>query len=154
MQFKDLANISDLDGPYQTAGLSYSQPSARSTANRLRRSRQNLGSYRHDLLVAMRLVNNIDKEIIQAEWENWLFDENVKCRHIETLLEKNMSDQDSSTDNKKNQESQGGNSKKSPEAVEKEHNQRMENLRKWQQDYCGSCKIEQELLEQRKLITL
>ncbi|KAF1967343.1 transcription factor SipA3 [Bimuria novae-zelandiae CBS 107.79] len=53
---------------------------------RLHRTRQNLGSHRHDLLVALRVVNRIEKEVIEAEYENWLLDETHKCERIGTML--------------------------------------------------------------------
>lgn len=57
-----------MDASYQTAGISYTDTATRSTARRLRRTRQNLGSYRHELLVAMRVVNNVEREMIRAEY--------------------------------------------------------------------------------------
>lgn len=50
-------------------------------------SRQRLGSYRHELLVAMRVVNSIEREVIKAEWERWLLSENGKCKQIGKLLD-------------------------------------------------------------------
>lgn len=62
------------------------QPSTHST-RRLHRTRQNLGSHRHDLLVALRVVNRIEKEVVEAEYENWLLDETHKCSRVGGLLE-------------------------------------------------------------------
>ncbi|EHK99257.1 putative protein SIP3 [Glarea lozoyensis 74030] len=50
------------------AGALFSSTPTRSTARRLHRTRQNLGSYRHDLIVAMRVVNSIEREMIQADF--------------------------------------------------------------------------------------
>jgi hypothetical protein len=61
-------------------------PSTRST-RRLHRTRQNLGSHRHDLLVALRVVNRIEKEVVEAEYENWLLDETHKCDQVGSMLE-------------------------------------------------------------------
>ncbi|KAL1601476.1 SNF1-interacting protein [Paraconiothyrium brasiliense] len=55
---------------------------------RLQRTRQNLGSHRHDLLVALRVVNRIEKEVVEAEYENWLLDETHKCERLGTMLGK------------------------------------------------------------------
>jgi hypothetical protein len=66
-QFSSIANVTDMDASYQTAGMSYSDKTTKSTAKRLRRTRQHLGTYRHDLLVAMRLVNNVEREMLRAE---------------------------------------------------------------------------------------
>ncbi|RFU26822.1 hypothetical protein B7463_g9525, partial [Scytalidium lignicola] len=139
MQFKDIANLTDLDESYQTAGFSFSESSARSTARRLRRSRQHLSSYRHDLLVAMRLVNSIDREVMQAEWENWLLDENIKCRQIDALLKDKTTPSPGESATKKSKGFKWSSEKKEVEAKEKEENERLESLRIWQQEYCGSC---------------
>ncbi|KAH7066019.1 hypothetical protein FB567DRAFT_634982 [Paraphoma chrysanthemicola] len=55
-------------------------------APRLHRTRQNLGSYRHDLLVALRVVNRIEKEVVEAEYENWLHDETNKCDRVGAMI--------------------------------------------------------------------
>ncbi|PSN68194.1 hypothetical protein BS50DRAFT_676116 [Corynespora cassiicola Philippines] len=55
-------------------------------SRRLHRTRQNLGSHRHDLLVALRVVNRIEKEVLDAEYENWLLDETHKCLRVEAML--------------------------------------------------------------------
>ncbi|KAF2016791.1 hypothetical protein BU24DRAFT_370775 [Aaosphaeria arxii CBS 175.79] len=55
--------------------------------SRLHRTRQNLGSHRHDLLVALRVVNRIEKEVIAAEYESWLKDETAKCGQVGAFLE-------------------------------------------------------------------
>src|SRR5271154_7385946 len=85
-QFMDIANATDLDYPYQMAGTSFSETATRSTARRLRRTRQHLGSYRHDLIVAMRVVNNVEREILKAEWENWLLDENTRSKQVQMMI--------------------------------------------------------------------
>lgn len=61
-------------------------PSTQST-RRLHRTRQNLGSHRHDLLVALRVVNRIEKEVVEAEYEHWLLDETHKCDRIGAMIE-------------------------------------------------------------------
>ena len=62
------------------------RPSTHS-GRRLRRTRENLGSHRHDLLVALRVVNRIEKEVVEAEYEHWLLDETHKCNRVGVLLE-------------------------------------------------------------------
>lgn len=62
------------------------KPSTQST-RRLHRTRQNLGSHRHDLLVALRVVNRIEKEVVEAEYENWLLDETHKCDRVGKMIE-------------------------------------------------------------------
>lgn len=85
--FTSLLTAGDPDAPAHTAGLGYSDTPTRHTATRLRRTRQHLAGYRHDLLVAMRLVNNVERETIKAEWENWVLDEGARCRKMRDVLE-------------------------------------------------------------------
>ncbi|KAH8712153.1 hypothetical protein GQ44DRAFT_689312 [Phaeosphaeriaceae sp. PMI808] len=61
-------------------------PSTHGT-RRLHRTRQNLGSHRHDLLVALRVVNRIEKEVVYAEYESWLRDETRKCERAGAMLD-------------------------------------------------------------------
>jgi hypothetical protein len=126
--------------PYQTAGVAFSEASTRSTAKRLRRTRQHLGSYRHDLIVAMRVVNNVEREMMRAEWENWLLDENARCKQVQMLLRENR------TTASPNKKTKGTDSQKILGAKEQEKKEKLESLRRWQEEYCGSCKMEQEML--------
>ncbi|OJD36353.1 transcription factor 3 [Diplodia corticola] len=98
--------------PYASQFAPHLTPSTRATGTRLHRTRQNLAAYRHDLLVAMRLVNRVEREVLQAEWENWVLDENVRCRRVGDMI-------------RKRNETDGG----SVDAV-------ME----WWVGYCGECK--------------
>lgn len=139
-QFRDIANVTDMDSPYQTAGTSFSETATRSTARRLRRTRQHLGSYRHDLMVAMRVVNNVEREMLKAEWENWLLDENSRCKQVQMMLRENRGNISPSRRIK------GAGSQQVMEAKERERIGKMDDLRKWQEEYCGSCKLEQERL--------
>lgn len=99
----------------------FGSPSTSSTARRLGAHRLRLATQRHDLLVALRLVNRVEKETIQAEWENWLLDEGVRCQRVGRILHA----ADSST---------AGEVKKS----------RREALRQWYDEYCESCRRERE----------
>lgn len=138
-QFRYIVNITDLDSPHQNVGVSFSETSTRSTAKRLRRTRQHLGSYRHDLLVAMRVVNNVEREMIRAEWENWLLNENTRCRQAQIMLLENRTT--------------ASRSRKGKQQVldaKNQKNARMDELRKWHEEYCGSCKLEQDMLRKER----
>lgn len=37
--------------------------------------------------MALRVVNRIEKEVVEAEYENWLLDETNKCSKVGKLLE-------------------------------------------------------------------
>lgn len=62
---------------------------ARNASLKLMRTRQRLGMHRHELLVALRVINSVERELIGAEWERWLRLENNKCRAIKRLLDEN-----------------------------------------------------------------
>ncbi|KAJ8122138.1 hypothetical protein ONZ43_g1590 [Nemania bipapillata] len=90
--FQSIANGTNIDAPYEDAGSTLSSwGTSRATARRLRRTRQKLGSYRHDLVVAMRLVNSVEAEMLRSEWENWLMDENLRCEQVGTALRDTLS---------------------------------------------------------------
>lgn len=75
-----------LDHPSSAAPNSFYDPTTYST-RRLERTRRNLGSQRHDLLVALRVVNRIEQEVVEAEYEHWLLDETQKCAKVGTMLD-------------------------------------------------------------------
>ncbi|KAF2280443.1 transcription factor SipA3, partial [Westerdykella ornata] len=60
--------------------------SSRHTQERLRRYRQSLSIRRHDVLVALRVVNRIEQEVLAAEFETWLAEEVGSCSRIGGLL--------------------------------------------------------------------
>ncbi|PVI01959.1 hypothetical protein DM02DRAFT_590282 [Periconia macrospinosa] len=66
--------------------LSSTSTTQRSSAMRLHRTRQNLAHHRHDLLVALRVVNRIEKEVVDGEYESWLGDEVGRCERVGVLL--------------------------------------------------------------------
>ncbi len=138
--FRHIANATDMDSPYQMAGASLSQSAMSSTANRLRRTRQHLGQYRHDLLVAMRVVNNVEREMLRAEWENWLLDEISRCSQVQMMLRENR------TNISPTRRVKGADAQQVLDAKNRERSQKMDELRRWQHEYCGSCKMEQELI--------
>lgn len=82
------------------------------TSRRLDRTRQTLGTYRHDLLVAMRVVNRIEREVVQAEYEDWLMGENRRCGLLRDAIAENKT----------------------------EHlGERVKEVSEWQGKYCESC---------------
>lgn len=78
---------------------------------RISHNRQKYGGYRHDLLVALRLVGRMEKDMLQAEWEEFIYREKGRCAHARSLLSKNNG--------------KGGNA--------------TEALQKWWSGYCESC---------------
>ena len=124
--FKSIMNLGDMDSRHESQELSSMRPLQTPAARRLQRSREQLGLQRHDLLVAMRVVNSIEREVLQAEWENWLLEENIKCKHMGAMLSRNTSDllveKTNDGQHVRNGESKG-----------------FEEIRAWQQQYCKSC---------------
>lgn len=131
--FMDIANMTDVNSPYHLAGVPFSVKSTQSTARRLRRTRQHIGSYRHDLMVAMRVVNNVEREMMKAEWENWLLDENNRCRQVQAMLQEEGGKGDAKV-------------KGWQKALGAEPRERGDELRTWHDEYCGSCRLEQDRL--------
>jgi hypothetical protein len=124
--FHDEHQLDDLDAPLRSSS-SHTAMITRASAHRLQRTRQQLGTYRHDLLVAMRVVNSIEKEVLQTEWEYWLTTENRRCRQIEVVLEE--------LDN-------NGTKVLTLDALAARGN----DIRKWYDDYCVSCRYEHDKL--------
>ncbi|KAK7908300.1 hypothetical protein PG985_015603 [Apiospora marii] len=138
--FQSIANSSDIDAPYEDTGASLSSTS-RATARRLRRQRQKLGSYRHDLLVAMRTVNSVEREMLQSEWENWLIDENSRCDQVQQALREPNAPASSSRSKKGKGGADG-----QKVLQDKGDDKKREALKLWHEEYCGSCKQDQDAL--------
>lgn len=77
----------------------------------------------------MRIVNSIEREMVQSEWENWLADENVRCDKLKTVLES-----DGNTKSRRN-----GDQKVMASNIDEG---KRETLREWYDTYCGSCKLD------------
>jgi hypothetical protein len=93
----------------------------KSAARRVQRTRQRLGMYRHDLLVAMRVLNSIEKEVLRSEWERWLGKETERCEQIATLLHADAGEFDLNTNAFAGRE---------------------EDVKHWYEQYCMSCQEE------------
>jgi hypothetical protein len=59
---------------------------SRQKASRLRSTRQDLNVMRHNLLVSLRTVNNVEKELVDGEWMIWLSNELHQCDGVAQLL--------------------------------------------------------------------
>ncbi|KAI2630956.1 hypothetical protein GGR54DRAFT_584919 [Hypoxylon sp. NC1633] len=156
--FRSIANASDLDAPHANAGAELSWASSRATARRLRQSRQKLGAYRHDLLVAMRVVNSVEREMMHAEWENWLLDENRRCEQVGGVLAAwNSSESGAGAQGLgergegKGKEEEKGKGKGKEERDEAKYR----SLKSWHEEYCGSCRDDREtLLHERESLSV
>lgn len=145
------------------AGSLVSSAASRATARRLRRARQRLGSYRHDLLVAMRVVNGVELELLRAEWEEWLEGEAWRCEQARALVSL-LSSRSRSWEGAGGEERHGdgngnGNGKVTAQKVlggsermaerEKE-SRRVAALREWVAGYCGSCEADRRAVMERR----
>lgn len=150
--FQSVTNSTDIDGPYDDSGATLLSATSRATARRLRRSRQRLGAYRYDLLVAMRMVNSVEREMIQGEWENWLLDENSRCEQVGGVLRVWNSTSNSGKAEKMPAELKSDAAQK---VLKEKDDKKKEALRSWYEDYCGSCKEEKdELIRVREALTI
>ena len=126
--FNEEYQLVDLDAPILSSSSSTSR-SSRADARRLQKTRQRLGTYRFDLLVALRVVNRIETEVMQMEWERWVIDENRRCRQVEGLIQKMAN----------------GTNSLIPESLAGNRDE----VQQWYDDYCVSCRKEyEELVEQ------
>ncbi|KAK4218071.1 hypothetical protein QBC37DRAFT_306631 [Rhypophila decipiens] len=150
--FQSMVNTTDPDAPYSEAGAGLLTTTSKATARRLRRTRQRLGGYRHDLLVAMRVVNGIEREMMQSEWENWLWDENARCEQAKSRKSEEEGGDVAAGivvdrgDAKQKPLVMGGggkgkdaNTKSNNNGYNKEDKRKQEALRAWYDEYCGSC---------------
>lgn len=110
-----------------------------SAARRLRRVRQRMGAYRHDLLVALRVVNRVEQEMVQSEWETWLAGETRRCEMVGGLLLKEEREGEEKG-RFVNQEGEG------------EEMWRRAGLRAWFGEYCASCAMEERRVLERGLL--
>ena len=119
--FEETAHLGTQDIPAEAGSLSTKSSSLTSAgrsslALKIQQTRQRLGSYRHNLLVAMRVVNSIEKEMVKGEWERWVREEVRRCGLVRGLVE-DTGRSDNST----------------------ETNVDYQEVSKRYLDYCGSC---------------
>jgi VAD1 Analog of StAR-related lipid transfer domain/BAR domain of APPL family/PH domain len=115
--FHSSNQLDDLDAPLSSDSVSSHE------ARRIQQTRRKLAIYRHDLLVAMRVVNSVEREVIQTEWESWVQSENRRCRQLGAVLGSEKND-----------------------TVVEELGGRKEEVKKWYGEYCDSCRREGERL--------
>lgn len=114
---------SSLSSPLEQLGSSSRQRTSTTLSARLQRARDNLATYRHDLLVALRVVNRVEKEVVQAEYETWVGEEAHRCRMVGKMVA--------------NREENKGKGKASSQA--QGDDRRWESLKSGWKEYCGDC---------------
>lgn len=130
MQYSDIPLSLATSGPKEAL--------AKSAIKRFQHTREQLGMHRHNLLVALRLVNSIEKEVIQNEWERYLRDEIRRCRQVEVLLSGDDAEGDADT--------QAGRLAQA-ERVFAEH---ADDVKQWYEEYCSSCRNDLERVKQNR----
>lgn len=93
----------------------------------------------------MRVVNKIEKEMIQSEWENWLADENLRCEQVKMMLYEKGSTSTSGSGSSKATPSAAGVGGDGQKVMRPIDEKRVEALTQWHAEYCGSCKLEKDM---------
>lgn len=99
-KFAEIHALYDLTDPNYDSSPEFVVPTAREKASKLRSIRQQLSVIRHELLVSLRTVNMVEKDLVEGEWLTWLGEELYKCdaaaQHLVTIpdeeLEKRLQD--------------------------------------------------------------
>ena len=96
----------------------------------------------------MRIVNSIDREMIQSEWENWLADENTRCEQVKIMLTEKSSGKEQAGARRGSAQQQQQQQQKVMRPIDEK---RREELKRWHAEYCGSCRADRDhLLAQRQ----
>ena len=78
--------LGDVDTPMISIGTGNERETDQlHTAGRVQKTRQRLGRYRHDLLVGLRVVDRVEREVVMSEWEGWVKEEAGRCRMVESM---------------------------------------------------------------------
>lgn len=111
----------------------------------------------------MRVVNGIEREMIQSEWENWLADENLRCeqvsnmlltgagtggtnsQHLDVIYDGDAAKREGQKILSSDTTSMGTNGDGEGEKMT-----RREALKKWYAEYCGACEADQRALWEGK----
>ena len=133
--FHDANQLADLDAPLP------SDLPANREARTIQRTRRKLGVYRHDLLVAMRVVNSIEREVVRTEWERWVGSERRRCRQLGAVL-------DGAASGRGSHGADGNGNSKSNGTIG-ELGTRKEEVQRWFGEYCQSCQSEYARLAAR-----
>ncbi|KAL9600549.1 MAG: hypothetical protein Q9219_003095 [cf. Caloplaca sp. 3 TL-2023] len=138
--FEGYLSNTNTDAPKASASALGADTAYRASASRLQQSRHRLGSQRHDLVVALRVINSIEREMVEAEWEAWLYGEAAMCKGMEKLLH-----QDSTRSGNNN-----GGSEISNQQRPKVKHRGWDQVRTWHEKYCSSCFGEQQSLMEKR----
>lgn len=82
--FQNLSFVLNFDQPASWSNA-YQDDLTRNVAMKLRKSLQDIGIRRNELLVNLRMLNALEEEIARGEWKNWLVNELERCDHLKHL---------------------------------------------------------------------
>lgn len=82
--FRNSSFVLNFDQP-ATWSNAYQDDMTRSVAIKLRKSLQEIGIRRNELIVNLRMLNSLEEEIARGEWKNWLMSELEKCDYFRNL---------------------------------------------------------------------
>jgi hypothetical protein len=91
-----------------------------------------MATYRHDLLVSLRLINRIEHETLMAEYEHWLGEEAEKCQRVTEMVAT----------------LEGGVKRAKGGTIEDLIN-KLEKLKQWRDGYCHSCESEMQRMQKQ-----
>ncbi|TGZ85203.1 hypothetical protein EX30DRAFT_326197 [Ascodesmis nigricans] len=84
-KFKEQASLVDNPVDEKDEGTTGAGKPPSALTRRLRHARQTLGMRRNDLLVALRLVNSMERGMMEAEWGRWVAEERGRCDAVRDM---------------------------------------------------------------------
>lgn len=79
----------------------YGDENTREVAKSFKKSLREIGVKRHELIVRLKMLNDMESELAKAEWKNWLMSEITRCEYIKNNIFNQIIDDD--TNNNENQ---------------------------------------------------
>lgn len=113
--------------------------------NRIHGFRSKLGIARNQLIIELRTINKIEKELIMAEWQTWLFDEVSMCSKLYDVLAISSVSRETGVINETEKEAQTNTGQ---ECILNNNSKGVINVRRVLTSYCASCAAENRALEQ------
>lgn len=98
------------------------------------------------------MVNTVEREAVQAEWENWLLDENERCDQAGAMLRtmKESAPTSSASSDKKSKKAKKQDDKQKKLGHQEMGEEDTRALKDWYKEYCGSCRADRETVFGRR----
>ncbi|KAK7202564.1 hypothetical protein BZA70DRAFT_285386 [Myxozyma melibiosi] len=81
-KFRELSEILTPESPIELSNAVYTDSVTQDAARRIWLARQKAGIERHQHVVAIRVISRVEKELVRAEWGNWLHAQRLKCEDV------------------------------------------------------------------------